>query len=176
MKASWSSSPRRQAETQSVSPSKLCILTNSEPRSRSVAPSSRRTGGRPQLQRQLQLLQHAPTAPCTMRAACAVSGLYILAHILGRLDRHGRAAQGALAPIWPYRVAGARAPAALGRRVAGDGLIPRHDHSLLDRTGRRRMRPQRVAGWIWLRGMGLGGLLAQKGLRRLLHRGGTRRR
>jgi hypothetical protein len=62
------------------------------------------------------------------RPARDATEAYVLVGVLGGPHGHGRAAQRALAPIWPHRVARARAPAALGRSVAGDRLIPRHGH------------------------------------------------
>lgn len=59
----------------------------------------------------------------------AHAGRYILLHVLVRPDRHGRATQRALAPIGPYRVARARAPAALHRPMAANRFgVPRHGH------------------------------------------------
>jgi hypothetical protein len=90
------------------------------------------------------------------------AGAYVLLReALRRLHRHGQAAQRALAAVLADRVARARAPAALGGSMAGDGFVARHN--------RRRQYTGLAAG-----GRGESGLLAQRGLRRLLHRGRTR--
>ena len=47
---------------------------------------------------------------------------------LWRLHRHGQAAQRALAAVRADGVARARAPAALGGSMAGDGFVARHSH------------------------------------------------
>jgi hypothetical protein len=88
---------------------------------------------------------------------------YVLVDVLGGPDGHGRAAQRALAPVRPHRVARARAPAALGRCMAADRLVPRHGHRQMQAGARCA-----GAGGCVVR------LLAQRGLARLLHRGGTR--
>jgi hypothetical protein len=72
----------------------------------------------------------APPALSTCDESSRRGGYVLLKHILGRLHRHGRAAQRALPSIGPYRVVGARAPAALNRAVAGGHFVPRHGHGL----------------------------------------------
>lgn len=88
--------------------------------------------------------------------------------ILGRLDGDGRAAQGAMAPVRPHRVAGARAPRAVGAALAVDArLVPRHgrggaaalpDAARLSVVGgvRRWVRAMMAAG-SWSRAARAGG-------------------
>jgi hypothetical protein len=131
----------------------LCDLPNS-----GRAAAARRTP-------HAQLLAHATKA--RVRAG-RPGGLYVRLHVLGRPHRHGRAAQRALAPIGPYRVARARAPAALHRPVAADRFgVPRHRHGTRPSLQRARRRDGGDGFWGE-------GCAAQKGLGRLLHRGGTR--
>lgn len=96
--------------------SRLCDMASGETRNGSSAQV--RAG----LAARMQLL-HAEDRQKSHR----VRGEYVrLVRVLGRLDRHGRAANRASA-IRPYSVAGARTPRALDRSMAVDGrLIPRH--------------------------------------------------
>lgn len=58
--------------------------------------------------------------------------------VLGRLDRDGRAALRAMAPERPHRVAGARAPRAVGAALAGAGrLVPCHSRGESGDAARR---------------------------------------
>lgn len=96
----------------------------------------------------------------------------LLVEILGRLDGHGRAAKGA-SSIGPDCVARARTPGALGRSMAAD-LTPRHGRGS-GRAPETRCSSRGGGGRAGAAGVegSNRGLLAQKGLGRLLHRGGT---
>lgn len=144
---SLKSSQRRQGETPSgnalklrlpggAGTSKHCILTNS-----GRAATCRRTGPVPTQSSSLHMRRKHPSAQA--RA-------YVLVHVLGRPHGHGGTAQRALASIWPYRVARARAPAALGGSMAADGLwVPRHSHGTqLHGALQHAMRLQMAGGWV----------------------------
>jgi hypothetical protein len=93
--------------------------------------------------------------------------------VLCRLDRDGRAPLRSLASVGPYRVPGARTPRALNRCMAAGRLIPRHGRG--SRRGECSVRRRRnvPARWGQRRRRVVVGCVAQKGLGRLLHRGGT---